>query len=102
MLFADDNRICPNEAAYYIARSCAAAIDLIAGNDFEYISLDYDFGYGMPTGLDILVWMKEHSKFPKEINIHSTHPFGSDRMRKYIKENFPESISVTQGSAKCY
>ncbi|MBR4881685.1 MAG: hypothetical protein IKU19_07100 [Clostridia bacterium] len=87
-LFVDDTREYPN-ARFQCCRTAQQAKLLLSCMEFEYITLDYDLGHGKESGLDILVWMKENNIRVPEINIHSNHVIGKERMREFIEENFP-------------
>lgn len=90
-LFLDDSRDYPT-----IGYECCAEVWVAQSHmlimDFEYISLDYSLGRGKETGLDLLIWMKEQGIFVPEINIHSNHSIGREKMYQFCKENFPDSV----------
>ena len=88
-LFVDDTREFPN--GYQCCRDANTAILMLSAMKFEHISLDYSLGKDRKTGLDILIWMKEHDIFVPEINIHSNNIKGVEKMRKYCDENFQNS-----------
>lgn len=89
-LFVDDTREFP-KCGYECCRDADTAILMLSTMHFDRISLDYSLGYGCKNGLDILIWMKEHNVHVPEINIHSNHIFGRERMYDYAIENFPGS-----------
>ena len=94
-LFVDDTR--PQPRGFECVTSYADAIwyyELFG--EFEFVSLDYHLGEEH-TGLDILIWMKEHGKRPAHINIHSNHIEGMKLMRKYAEENFP-GVNITMNT----
>lgn len=93
-LFVDDTRELP-KYGYQCARDADTAIKLLSLLKFEHISLDYSLGTDRKTGLDILVWMKDNNIFVPEINIHSNHIFGIEKMEAFCKENFPNSKVTT-------
>lgn len=93
-LFVDDTRKLP-ERGYECAKNADTAILLLSLMKFEHISLDYTLGTDCKTGLDILIWMKENNVFVPEINIHSNHIFGVEKMEAFCKENFPDSKVTT-------
>ena len=94
-LFVDDTREFP-KWGYECCRDADTAIVLLSVMEFERISLDYNLGSDSKTGLDILIWIKENNIFIPEINIHSDHIFGKDRMYEFCKENFPNSKVTLQ------
>lgn len=89
-LFVDDTRAFP-KWGYECARDYQTAVLFLSIMDFEYITLDYNLGSDRESGLDILIWMKEHNKFVPKINIHSNHVIGKEKMRAYCEEHFPDS-----------
>ena len=94
--FIDDIRPNPNPEKYNKFKSVEEAIKLMSLLKPIYISTDYDLGPEKMDGLDLLKWIHENNKYPKELNIHSDHPTGVKEMLKYIEENFPEDIIVTR------
>ena len=89
-LFVDDKRTPPNKG-FECAEDYESAVFLLKYIDFDFVTLDYDLGDGN-TGLDILKFMYDNKKYPSHINIHSDHPEGSVLMRKYVEENFPDTV----------
>ncbi len=94
-LFVDDTREFP-KVGYECVRDADSAILLLSIIPFDHISLDYTLGHDCKNGLDILIWMKEHDVYVPEINIHSNHIFGVEKMRKYCEENFPNTTVTTR------
>lgn len=92
-LFVDDTRKFP-EHGYICCRDADSAIRFLKYMKFNHISLDYSLGGGK-TGLDILIWMKENNVFVPEINIHSNHILGVEKMEKFCKETFTDSKITT-------
>lgn len=88
-LYVDDMREFPDEG-FVCCRDYYEAVHVLSYNEFEYASLDYHLGEG-PSGLDILVWLKNNGKYIPHINIHSTHPIGRARMKDFCINNFPQS-----------
>lgn len=93
-LYLDDIR--PTPVGYEAVDNYKDCILLLGTREYERVSLDYSLG-GKWTGLDVLKWMVENQRFPKEINIHSTHSYGSGAMASYIREHFPPNYPFTMG-----
>ena len=90
-IFLDDRRN-PPSSDYIIVRNYEACTALLGEiKEIETISLDYDLNE-LKTGLDVVLWMKKNKKTPKNINIHSTHYHGANRMAEYIRSGFPDSV----------
>lgn len=96
-LFLDDIRSEPR--GYELVRSFEDCIFELGTKDYETVSLDYALGSRW-TGLDVLKWMVRNNKFPKNLNIHSTHGYGRAEMAAYIRMNFPKGYVFTMGAAK--
>ncbi|MCI8407001.1 MAG: cell division protein FtsJ [Oscillospiraceae bacterium] len=91
-LFLDDIR--PTPTGYEAVDNYKDCIFLLGTREYERVSLDYSLGSKW-TGLDVLKWMAENQRFPKELNIHSTHPYGRSAMAAYIREHFPSGYVFT-------
>lgn len=64
--------------------------------EIEIISLDYDLGSTSKyTGYDIIEYMYNNNIVPNHINIHSTHPTGSIKIKEFAENNFPNTIVTT-------
>lgn len=90
-LFLDDNRRCTQEG-FDVCTNANDAIFFLSKRKYDYITLDYDLGYGEKTGLDVLIFMKNNNIFVPHINIHSSHIFGRRKMEDYCAQYFPKSI----------
>lgn len=97
-LVVDDEREKPEDGTMTKVETFGMATTLMKVMKYEFVSLDFDLGVNQRTGLDILVWMHDNEKYPEHINIHSDHPEGKPKMVKYVKENFPNNITVTTNS----
>ena len=96
-LFLDDIRREP--AGYVLVRSFEDCIFELGTKDYDTVSLDYALGERF-TGLDVLKWMVRNQKFPKNLNIQSTHGWGRAEMASYIRMYFPKGYLFTMGAAK--
>ena len=89
-LFVDDTRPFPKSEEFICCRDYNEATRALLRHEFEYVSLDFDLGDG-PNGLDILLWIRNTSKYIPHINIHSSHIIGRVQMKKFCESNFPNS-----------
>lgn len=89
-LFVDDTREFP-KWGYECCQTAEHAILLLSVLEFESISLDYSLGRNCKTGLDIMIWMYENHIYVPEINIHSDHIIGRERMYEFCKIHFLDS-----------
>lgn len=93
-IFLDDTREPPSELFSCVStyEECIVLLDIFA-NNIELIDLDYNLGRDSTfSGLDVLVYMKEHGIQPPHINIHSSHERGEPKMVEYAEKYFPNSI----------
>lgn len=95
-IFLDDIREVSEELGYKVVRDYDSCIVWIRAsrNILEFVSLDYSLGSDK-TGYDVLVYMVENNIYPKHINIHSDHPEGVPKMKKYVEEYFPKTTSLS-------
>ncbi|MNI55653.1 hypothetical protein D3C73_1106150 [compost metagenome] len=61
----------------------------------DVISLDHDLGWGNPTGYDVVLWIIEHHKYPKEIYLHSSSPSARVRMYEQLLLTKPAEVLVS-------
>lgn len=97
-LFVDDMRK-PFDDNFTIARNYTQATILIDLMDFDFISLDFDLGEKR-NGLDLIQYIRDNKKYPKHINIHSTHPTGSQLMYKLATDIFPKNVKITRNTKR--
>ena len=86
-------------SGYVLVRSFEDCIFELGTKDYDTVSLDYSLGERF-TGLDVLKLMVRNNKFPKSLNIHSTHSYGRSEMAYYIHMHFPKGYLFTMGAAK--
>jgi len=95
-IFLDDNRMPPTEEKRMVTvksyKHCILLLDIFR-DSLEFVDLDYDLGT-KETGLDVLKYMNEKKIRPKHINIHSDHPTGAKKMRRYA-ELFFQDVVIT-------
>jgi hypothetical protein len=86
-LYADDCR--PIPPRWRGARTVEEAKVLMRGYDVEELSLDYDFGFSQPTGLELVHWMRLENCWPRaKPEVHSDHP-RAGRMIAFIEHYWP-------------
>ena len=91
-IILDDKRVFPTKGGYNCVRTYEdCALLLITFKELSFISLDYDLSSEY-TGYDVLVYMDESGIRPRQINIHSSHQFGTSRMVRYAKKHFPSTV----------
>ena len=91
-LFVDDRRD-PPPGDWTVARTSAAAIEILATGQVTYLSLDYDLGDKLPgvrdNGLAVVEWlaarMAQDATFVLPVwRVHSNNPEGSLQLRKML------------------
>lgn len=60
-IWLDDERPMPQGFTHH-AKTAQEAIDLLKTETVVYIDLDYDLGYGQPTGLEVANFIAEGAK----------------------------------------
>lgn len=86
----DDRRTVPQNSPYNLVRTYDECVEMLRlFRKISFISLDYNLGT-VKTGLDVLIYMKEHDIEVRHINIHSNHVLGVPKMREYVWEHFPD------------
>lgn len=91
-VYLDDVRRCPE--GWVPARTVDEA-KLLLARVASHLSLDFDLGYGEPTGLDLCRWMRETGHWPAEkMEIHSSHPLGRAKMREFIETYGPLGLEL--------
>lgn len=61
------------------------------------MSLDYDLGYGNPTGLEIASFIVERKLYPEKIYLHTSSDYGRRAMYELLYLNKPEDVEVHNG-----
>lgn len=93
-LYLDDWRTPPTGDDWRSADNYADFIALVDKycQCLEMVDLDYDLGYdSMYSGYHVLTYMKKYDIRCTHINVHSTHPYGREKMLTYARTNFPDS-----------
>ena len=86
----DDRWTVPQNSPYNLVRTYDECVEMLRlFRKISFISLDYNLGT-VKTGLDVLIYMKEHDIEVRHINIHSNHVLGVPKMREYVWEHFPD------------
>lgn len=90
-VYLDDEREAPS--GWHRCREVHEVVALVKGGEVRRLSLDYDLGTvpggRRKSGLDLVVWMVENNRWPKEKPVvHSANPVGSEAMRYLIDKWF--------------
>ncbi|MFS0722330.1 cyclic-phosphate processing receiver domain-containing protein [Paenibacillus sp. 1P07SE] len=91
-VYLDDYRQTPE--GFVAAPDAASCIALIDGHDIDVLSLDYDLGWGQPTGLEVVAHLVESGRYPQEIYLHTSSPSGRDRMHHLLAQHAPSHVRI--------
>jgi hypothetical protein len=65
-VFLDDYRPCP--PGFVAAKSAEECILLLEAEEVDILSLDYDLGWGNPTGLDVVRYIADNGRYPRHLS----------------------------------
>jgi len=86
-VWLDDRRYPPKGWCW--AKSVDEAKMFFEYGEIEYMSLDYDMGYGEASGYELCTWMRINSKWPtKGVTTHSSSQFSNLKMQKVLGEHY--------------
>lgn len=92
-VFLDDTR--PKPDGFVLVKTAAQAIEAVRKHTIHILSLDYDLGYGMPKGIEVVQYMVNHRKYPSHVILHTANPIGRKRMYEMLMEHKPDFLKVT-------
>jgi len=94
-VFLDDVRYCPTGFAHArTADECRLLIDL---EEIDILSLDYDLGWGEPSGLEVVRHIVRTGRYPRRIFFHTSSPSGKTAMREMLAANAPADVRLFDG-----
>lgn len=99
-VYLDDLR--PRPKGFKLARTVKQCLRLIKRNKVNILSLDYDLGFGSPSGFEVVAYMIRTRRFPKKIILHTANPFGRIRMYSALKQNKPERVPLLVRPERIY
>ncbi len=83
-VWLDDERE-PPERGWLWVQSVYEAMVLLRKGIVSNLSLDHNLGKLHPTGMDLLIWMNEHGRWPQNPPVvHSRNPSATEIMRLAI------------------
>ncbi|MFD0711668.1 cyclic-phosphate processing receiver domain-containing protein [Paenibacillus sp. GCM10027626] len=91
-VYLDDYRPCP--AGFVLASNAEECILLLQHEEVDTLSLDYDLGWGQPTGLEVVRYIVESGRFPKTIYLHTSSPAGKMQMYRMLAEHAPVHVHI--------
>ena len=94
-LYLDDLRPCPR--GFVLARTIEECIQLIDLHEIHILSLDYDMGWGEPTGYEVAKHIVDKQRYPMEIYLHTSSSAGRISMYQLINEHKPDHVMIYDG-----
>jgi len=92
-VFLDDHRPCP--PGFVAAKTAEECILLLEEESVDILSLDYDLGWGSPTGLEVARYIAETGRYPRRIYMHSSSPSGRERMYQVLRSALPPGVHLS-------
>lgn len=94
-VFLYDFRLCPE--GFVAARNSEECILLLQECEVGVLSLDYDLGWGQPTGLQVVSFLVSSRRFPQEIYLHTSSWSGKEAMYQLLYQSKPEGVKLFNG-----
>ncbi|REK77119.1 cyclic-phosphate processing receiver domain-containing protein [Paenibacillus paeoniae] len=94
-VYLDDFRNCPH--GFVLAKTAEECKLLIDDEAIDILSLDYDLGWGQPTGYEVVRHLIENRKFPRRIYLHTSSAPGKQQMYHHLAEYLPEDVLLYGG-----
>ena len=86
-VFLDDLRPCPRGFVYVQNRD--ECVELLRSEPIGILSLDYDLGWGQPTGYEVALYIAQSGRYPDEIYLHTSSREGLEQMYKVLSHSLP-------------
>ncbi|WP_028561158.1 cyclic-phosphate processing receiver domain-containing protein [Paenibacillus pinihumi] len=94
-LYLDDYRRCPE--GFVLALNVKECNLLVDEEEIGILSLDFDLGWGEPTGIEVVRHIVETGRYPKEVYLHTSSPAGKMQMYQYLSEHAPADVILHFG-----
>lgn len=91
-VYLDDYRSCPK--GFVLAQDAEECKLLIDTEAIDILSLDYDLGWGNPTGYEVVRHIVETGRFPKQIYLHTSSVSGRLQMYSLLSEHIPATTTL--------
>lgn len=92
-IYLDDYRKCPK--GFVLARSAEECKLLLDSEEVGILSLDFDLGWGEPTGLEVARHIVQTGKYPQQIYMHSSSVQGRMQMYALLSSQAPLDIKLS-------
>ncbi|MHA6484022.1 cyclic-phosphate processing receiver domain-containing protein [Paenibacillus sp. strain BS8-2] len=94
-VYLDDYRRCPD--GFVLARNAEECKLLIDSGPIDVLSLDYDLGWGQPTGDEVVNHIISSGRFPKRIYLHTSSAAGRTMMYHALSTSLPADSQLFGG-----
>ncbi|RJE90180.1 cell division protein FtsJ [Paenibacillus sp. 1011MAR3C5] len=94
-VYLDDFRKCPH--GFVLAKSAEECKQLIDGETIDILSLDYDLGWGQPTGYEVVHHLIQSGKYPRRIYLHTSSAPGRQQMYHALTGHIPADVQLFGG-----
>ncbi|TMV50270.1 cell division protein FtsJ [Paenibacillus mesophilus] len=91
-LYMDDARPCPK--GFVLAKDAAECIVLLRECEVRVLSLDYDLGWNMPNGMEVVRFIVSERIYPSVIYLHTSSAAGKMQMFQSLYANKPEHVRL--------
>ena len=94
-VYLDDYR--PKPKGFVLARSIEECVLLLDTEEIDILSLDYDLGWGQPTGIEAALHIVATGRYPRRIYLHTSSPSGRMQMYGLLMEHAPQDVKLYNG-----
>ncbi|MDQ6418088.1 cell division protein FtsJ [Paenibacillus sp. LHD-117] len=94
-VYLDDYRKCPD--GFVLARNAEECKLLIDTETIDILSLDYDLGWGQPTGDEVVRHIVSSGKYPNRIYLHTSSASGRIQMYHLLSASLPQHSQLFGG-----
>lgn len=91
-VYLDDFRVCPK--GFVLAKNADECKMLIDEFAIDIISLDYDLGWGEPSGIEVVRHLVHTGNYPQQIYLHTSSIAGRLQMHELLSKNIPATTSL--------
>ncbi len=95
-VYLDDYRPCPK--GFVPARDAQECRLLLEEETVDILSLDFDLGWGQPTGMEVVRHIIASRKFPRRIYIHTSSAAGRVSMYHELSRHLPGDSQLFGGA----
>lgn len=94
-LYLDDLRPCPPH--FVLALTAEQCKTILAEEEVNILSLDFDLGMDEPTGYEVVRYVVDSGRYPREIFLHTSSPAGRMEMFEKLKRHAPSHVIIHNG-----